>query len=108
MKDRPTGQPLSVPIGRFSCGSPAIPAVQVSRITRVRKWSISSGEPSMSGAMQGAVGSARMRARLDGLQDVVARLRVHVARGLHVGFAHARREFDALAHAGPDRRPLRA
>ncbi len=74
-----------------------MPAVQVSRMTRVRKWSISSGEMSMSGAMQGAVGSAKMVPGLTVCMDVIARLRVHAARGLHLGFAHARGKFHALA-----------
>ena len=51
---------MSVPAGRVTCGSPLIPAMQVSRITRTRNDSISGPGVSVSGAMQGAVGKARI------------------------------------------------
>src|SRR3989442_11777525 len=60
INDSPAGQPATVPTGRFICGSPPIPAMQVSRITRTRKDSIASLLKSIGGAIDGAVGSATM------------------------------------------------
>src|SRR5215813_6950379 len=60
MKDSPTGQPASDPMGRVSWGSPLRPAMQVRRMTRTRNDSSASDGVFNSGATQGAVGSARM------------------------------------------------
>ena len=50
--------------------------MQVSRMTRVRNWSISAAVLSIRGAMQGAVGSASDGAGRDAAADVLARRRL--------------------------------
>ena len=58
INESPTGHPETVPAGRLTWGSPARPAEQVSRIT-CRRWASSAaGGVSISGAIEGAVGSA--------------------------------------------------